>query len=151
MKRCPGPGHLSVPAPSLSEGGRPPRFPDDATPDPCYARIMSSLPTKQDILDWISENPTLTSKRDIAKAFGIKGAARIDLKRVLKDARSIRDASGAAKEQEDSAAIGAWLQILESKYSKFHLISPRAKIPTYHLNIGKISKYGCILIFSILC
>ncbi len=49
---------------------------------------MSSLPTKQDILDWISENPTLTSKRDIAKAFGIKGAARIDLKRVLKDLES---------------------------------------------------------------
>lgn len=49
---------------------------------------MSSLPTKQDILDWISENPTLTSKRDIAKAFGIKGAARIDLKRILKDLES---------------------------------------------------------------
>ncbi|GGA98889.1 ribonuclease R [Allosediminivita pacifica] len=49
---------------------------------------MSSLPTKQDILDWISENPTLTSKRDIAKAFGIKGAARIDLKRVLKELES---------------------------------------------------------------
>ena len=30
-------------------------------------------------------NPTLTSKRDIAKAFGIKGAARIDLKRMLKE------------------------------------------------------------------
>ncbi|WP_375259391.1 ribonuclease R [Citreimonas sp.] len=46
---------------------------------------MTRIPTKTDILDWISENPTLTSKRDIAKAFGIKGAARIDLKRVLKE------------------------------------------------------------------
>ncbi|WP_417250354.1 ribonuclease R [Celeribacter sp.] len=46
---------------------------------------MSRIPTKDDILKWISENPTLTSKRDIAKAFGIKGAARIDLKRVLKE------------------------------------------------------------------
>jgi ribonuclease R len=43
------------------------------------------IPTKAEILDWISENPTLTSKRDIAKAFGIKGAARIDLKRLLKE------------------------------------------------------------------
>ena len=46
---------------------------------------MSKLPTKSDVLDWIEQNPTLTAKRDIAKAFGIKGAARIDLKRLLKD------------------------------------------------------------------
>ncbi|WP_095587688.1 ribonuclease R [Actibacterium ureilyticum] len=46
---------------------------------------MSSLPTKDQILDWITANPTQTAKRDIAKAFGIKGAARIDLKRILKE------------------------------------------------------------------
>lgn len=46
---------------------------------------MSSIPTREEILKWISDNPTLTSKRDIAKAFGIKGAARIDLKRILKE------------------------------------------------------------------
>ena len=46
---------------------------------------MSQLPTKPQILDWIAANPTLTAKRDIAKAFGIKGAARIDLKRLLKE------------------------------------------------------------------
>ncbi|MEL7182553.1 MAG: ribonuclease R [Pseudomonadota bacterium] len=46
---------------------------------------MSNLPTKPQILQWISDNPALTSKRDIAKAFGIKGAARIDLKRLLKE------------------------------------------------------------------
>lgn len=46
---------------------------------------MSKLPSKSEILDWVENNPTLTAKRDIAKAFGIKGAARIDLKRVLKE------------------------------------------------------------------
>ncbi|WP_319825353.1 ribonuclease R [Thalassovita sp.] len=46
---------------------------------------MSQMPSKSEILDWIAENPTLTAKRDIAKAFGIKGAARIDLKRILKE------------------------------------------------------------------
>ena len=46
---------------------------------------MSKLPTKDEILQWISDNPTLTSKRDIARAFGIKGAERIDLKRMLKE------------------------------------------------------------------
>ncbi|WP_299651189.1 ribonuclease R [uncultured Tateyamaria sp.] len=49
---------------------------------------MSRIPTKTEILDWISANPTLTAKRDIAKAFGIKGAARIDLKRLLKELES---------------------------------------------------------------
>ena len=49
---------------------------------------MKKVPTKQEILNWISENPTQTSKRDIARAFGIKGAARIDLKRVLKELES---------------------------------------------------------------
>ncbi|MGC1497603.1 MAG: ribonuclease R [Sulfitobacter sp.] len=46
---------------------------------------MNKLPTKPEILEWIEQNPTLTTKRDIAKAFGIKGAARIDLKRMMKE------------------------------------------------------------------
>jgi len=46
---------------------------------------MKRIPTKDEILTWISDNPTLTAKRDIARAFGIKGAARIDLKRLLKE------------------------------------------------------------------
>ncbi len=49
---------------------------------------MSQIPSKAQILEWISDNPTQTSKRDIAKAFGIKGADRIDLKRVLKELES---------------------------------------------------------------
>ncbi|MCB1310847.1 MAG: ribonuclease R [Sedimentitalea sp.] len=49
---------------------------------------MSRIPSKPEILDWISAHPTQTSKRDIAKAFGIKGADRIDLKRVLKELES---------------------------------------------------------------
>ena len=46
---------------------------------------MAMIPTKDQIRTWIAENPHATSKRDIAKAFGIKGADRIDLKRILKD------------------------------------------------------------------
>lgn len=46
---------------------------------------MARIPSKQEILDWISSNPTFTSKRDISKAFGIKGSDRIDLKRILKE------------------------------------------------------------------
>ena len=46
---------------------------------------MAQIPTKQEILDFIADNPARTAKRDIAKAFGIKGAQRIDLKRILKE------------------------------------------------------------------
>ena len=46
---------------------------------------MTGLPSKSQILAWIAEHPGQTAKRDIAKAFGIKGAARIDLKRLLKE------------------------------------------------------------------
>ena len=46
---------------------------------------MKRIPSKSEILTWIAENPTRAAKRDIAKAFGIKGAARIDLKRLLKE------------------------------------------------------------------
>jgi ribonuclease R len=46
---------------------------------------MTRIPSKDEILAWIADHPAESSKRDIAKAFGIKGAARIDLKRILKD------------------------------------------------------------------
>jgi ribonuclease R len=40
---------------------------------------MATIPSKDQIRAWIADHPQATSKRDIAKAFGIKGAARIDL------------------------------------------------------------------------
>jgi ribonuclease R len=43
------------------------------------------MPTKDQIRQWITQNPGLVAKRDIANAFGIKGDARIDLKRLLKE------------------------------------------------------------------
>jgi len=47
-------------------------------------RVMADLPTKEQILAWIDDNPGAQSKRDIARAFDVKGAARIDLKRLLR-------------------------------------------------------------------
>lgn len=46
---------------------------------------MAQIPSKPEILQWISDNPTLTAKRDIARAFGLKGADRIELKRLLRE------------------------------------------------------------------
>lgn len=45
---------------------------------------MKQLPSLDQLRDWITENPGAT-RRDIAKAFGIKGSLKIDLKAMLRD------------------------------------------------------------------
>ncbi|MFN6978127.1 MAG: ribonuclease R, partial [Gemmobacter sp.] len=45
---------------------------------------MDTLPSRAEILDWLARNPTETARRDIARAFGIRGDARIELKRLLR-------------------------------------------------------------------
>ncbi|MEY1557631.1 ribonuclease R [Yoonia sp. R2331] len=59
---------------------------------------MTQIPSKAEVLQWIADHPTKTSKRDIAKAFGIKGAARIDLKALLKEL----EAEGHLKKRRNS-------------------------------------------------
>ena len=46
---------------------------------------MKMIPNKDQIRQWIIDNPAQSTKRDIALAFGLKGAAKIDLKRILMD------------------------------------------------------------------
>ncbi len=45
----------------------------------------SGLPTREQILEFISVSPTAAGKREIAKAFGLNGADKIALKSLLKD------------------------------------------------------------------
>ncbi len=44
-----------------------------------------ALPDKNALLDWIRDNPKQSSKRDIARAFDLKGGDRIELKRMLRE------------------------------------------------------------------
>ena len=48
-------------------------------------RQERGVPSREAILDYIAENPDMAGKREIARAFGIKGAAKIDLKAMLKE------------------------------------------------------------------
>ena len=66
---------------------------------------MGQLPTKDQILAWISDNPHATAKRDIAKAFGLKGAARIDLKRMLKELETEGHLQKRKKTYHDAASL----------------------------------------------
>ena len=45
---------------------------------------MSDLPSKQELLDWIRENPGQVSKRDIIRAFGLKGVDRVEIRHMLR-------------------------------------------------------------------
>ena len=45
---------------------------------------MKQLPSQQDLRDWLADNPGAT-RRDIARAFGIKGSSKIDLKAMLRE------------------------------------------------------------------
>src|SRR5688572_15972662 len=43
------------------------------------------MPTRKDILEFINGSSTPVGKREIARAFGIRGAARAELRSVLRD------------------------------------------------------------------
>ncbi|AWB49698.1 ribonuclease R [Gemmobacter aquarius] len=65
---------------------------------------MNQLPTKDQIRQWIAENPGQGAKRDIAKAFNIKGAGRIELKRIL---RELEDEGGVVKTRRTFREAGS--------------------------------------------
>ena len=44
-----------------------------------------TLPDKTALLDWIRANPDQSTKRDLARAFAVKGAERAELKRMLRE------------------------------------------------------------------
>ena len=46
---------------------------------------VSGLPTRQQILDFIAQSSTPAGKREIARAFGLKGQEKIQLKALLRD------------------------------------------------------------------
>jgi ribonuclease R len=46
---------------------------------------QAQFPSRQQVLEFIRESPTPVGKREIARAFGIKGAERIGLKAMLKE------------------------------------------------------------------
>ncbi len=58
---------------------------------------MTRLPSREDILGWIADNPARAGRRDVARAFGLKGAARAELGRLLRE----MEAEGALAPRHD--------------------------------------------------
>ena len=61
--------------------------------------MTRSTPTKADILKWIIENPNERTKRDIVSAFGMKGAARVKLKHILRELKEEGALPGRGRER----------------------------------------------------
>ena len=67
---------------------------------------MEKIPSKAQILQWIADNPTQTAKRDIARAFAIKGGvARIDLKQLLREMENDGALAKRHRSYRDAAAL----------------------------------------------
>ncbi|CAN7319441.1 ribonuclease R [Rhizobium sp. LjRoot254] len=70
--------------------GRPPKSNDKRQParkpagKPPQGIIHGAVPPREILLEFIQDNPDRASKRDIAKAFGLKGDTRIELKAALR-------------------------------------------------------------------
>ncbi|WP_417424067.1 ribonuclease R [Hoeflea sp.] len=58
---------------------------DDTTAEQPVAFRRGDMPDRETILRFLSENPDRATKRDIAKAFGLKGETRTELKDVLRE------------------------------------------------------------------
>jgi ribonuclease R len=59
---------------------RRPRAPEST---PAKGGRRAPLPSKAQILEWIRDNPGEVGKREIARAFGVRGDDRVELKRIL--------------------------------------------------------------------
>jgi len=64
------------------------------------------VPTRDELLAFIKESATPMGKREIARAFGLKGDQRIELKQLLRDLRDTGDiAADRAKTFKDPKAL----------------------------------------------
>jgi ribonuclease R len=66
--------------------------------------IHGAIPPRDVLLEFISDNPDRASKREIAKAFGLKGETRVELKEVL---RALEDEGLLKKSRKSLTRPGA--------------------------------------------
>ncbi|MDF8353988.1 ribonuclease R [Ensifer adhaerens] len=67
-----------------SQGKKPARAAKAGSAQPSEPIIHGAVPPRDVLMRFIAENPDRASKREIAKAFGLKGETRVELKALLK-------------------------------------------------------------------
>ena len=90
---------------------------------------MADLPSRDEVLKFIAEQDGKVAKRDIAKAFNIKGADRIPLKRMLREmsAEGLLDGSrkGGLRGKGDLPNVAV---VLITGRNKYGLLTARARL-----------------------
>ncbi len=111
-------------------------------------RKQAPLPTREKILEFIRESPVPVGKREIARAFGIKGADRIGLKAMLKQLEREGDidrgkhrrlaSPGALEEVATLTVLGpdADGELLAAPAD----LAPDARAPTIYLQPERLAK-----------
>jgi ribonuclease R len=104
------------------------------------------LPSETELLEFIRSAPGVVAKRDIAKAFNLKGADKITLKQMLKDLADKGHLEKRGRRVQDSAALPAisvlevssdkdgdligtpveWDDVAHGNPPRIHIIMPRA-------------------------
>ena len=54
-------------------------------------KAAPGMPSREQVLEFLAENPGVTGKREIARAFGLTGSDKIALKALLKEIESLAD------------------------------------------------------------
>ena len=49
------------------------------------SKKIPGMPSREALLAWLTDNPDRTDKRSVARAFGLKGNQKIELKAMLKE------------------------------------------------------------------
>ncbi len=76
-----------------------------ATPKPRKRPAATGLPSEAEILEFIATSPGVVGKRDIARAFGLTGNAKIGLKAMLKDLEHKGNLDRRGKKLESTASL----------------------------------------------
>ncbi|MEM9199589.1 MAG: ribonuclease R [Pseudomonadota bacterium] len=66
---------------------------------------MGRLPSKDEILAWVRENPGASGKREIARAFGVKGPDRVTLKDMLRELQADGHLTGDRKSYREPGTL----------------------------------------------
>jgi ribonuclease R len=103
-----------------------------------------ALPSAEQVRAYIRDNPDKTSRRDIARAFGVRGADKLALKRLLKDIVRTdggdgdgREGKGPPRRLPSSLVVEVFDVDTEEGEALAHPVDPELGRPIIHIRAGR--------------
>jgi len=101
-------------------------------------KSTAGLPTRERLLAYIRDNPNNSSRREIARAFGIRGNDKLKLKALLKEIASAdapRERHGAPRRLPSSLVVEVFDVDTEEGEALAHPVDPELGRPIIHLRV----------------